>query len=153
MRAVLQRVISADITINNETQRNIGKGLVILLGVKSTDTAEDCIKLAQKCADMRIFDDESGNLNLSVSDVGGEVMVVSNFTLYASTKKGNRPGFTDAARPPLSIDLYELFVATLKNTNKFNVQTGEFGADMKIQLINDGPVTIVADTDEWKTAK
>ncbi len=151
MKAVIQRVLSANITINKTEKKHIGQGLVILLGVKNTDTTADCEKLAQKCADMRIFDDENGNLNLSVSDIGGEVMVVSNFTLYGNTKKGNRPGFTDAAKPPLSIDLYELFVNTLKKANKFNVQTGEFGADMQIELINDGPITIVADTEEWKT--
>ncbi len=149
MRAVIQRVKSAKVTINSEKTREIGAGLLILLGVKTGDTTADCDKLAQKCAGLRIFDDEDGNLNLSTEQVSGEIMVVSNFTLYADTKKGNRPSFIQAAKPPESIPLYERFVEKLKATNIKKIKTGEFGADMQIELVNDGPVTIVIDTDEW----
>ncbi len=150
MKAVIQRVLSAKVTINGETEREIGKGLVILLGVSIQDSTADCDKLAQKCAVLRIFEDENGNMNICTKDVDGEVMVVSNFTLCADTKKGNRPSFTGAAKPPLSVQLYERFVQNMRNSDIKNTVTGEFGADMKIELVNDGPVTIIMDTDEWK---
>ncbi len=150
MRAVIQRVKSAKVTINNNEIREIGNGLLILLGIKQGDTSDECDKLASKCAGLRIFDDENGNLNLSTEQVGGEIMVVSNFTLHAQTKKGNRPSFIDAAKPPLSTELYERFVQNIKRSEIKNVATGEFGADMQIELVNDGPVTIIIDTDEWR---
>ena len=114
--------------------------------VKDTDTPALCAKLAQKCAGLRIFDDENGALNLSAEDLGYEALVVSNFTLYADTKKGKRPGFTRAAKPPVSINCYNEFVAQMKSTRLAGVQTGEFGAEMHISLVN---ITIVIDTDEW----
>lgn len=150
MRAVLQRVQSASVSVNGGAPRAIGKGLLVLVGVKDTDTPADCDKLAEKCAHLRIFDDENGNLNLAATDLGYEALVVSNFTLYGDTKKGKRPSFIEAAKPPLSVDLYERFVENLRKTQLKNVMTGEFGADMQISLINDGPVTLVLDTDEWK---
>lgn len=150
MRAVIQRVERASVTVNGGVPREIGKGLVILVGVKDTDTAADCDKLAEKCANLRIFDDENGNLNLAATDLGYEALIVSNFTLYGNTKKGKRPSFIAAAKPPLSVELYERFVNAVRDTPLKAVQTGEFGADMQIALINDGPVTLVLDTDEWK---
>ena len=150
MKAVLQRVSSAQIDIDGVGRRSIGPGLVILLGVKDTDTPAMCEKLAKKCAGLRIFDDENGALNLSAEELGYEALVVSNFTLYADTKKGKRPGFTRAAKPPVSIDCYNEFVAQMKKTGLRQVQTGEFGAEMHISLVNEGPITIVIDTDEWE---
>ena len=150
MRAVIQRVLSTSVVVNGGAPRSIGRGLMILLGIKSTDTPADCDKLAEKCAHLRIFDDDSGNLNLSAVDLGYEAMVVSNFTLYGNTKKGKRPSFIAAAKPPLSVELYERFLEKLYATPLKGVTTGEFGADMQITLVNDGPVTLVVDTDEWK---
>ena len=149
VKAVIQRVSRAHIVIDGVGERAIGPGLVILLGVKDTDTPALCAKLAQKCAGLRIFDDENGALNLSAEDLGYEALVVSNFTLYADTKKGKRPGFTRAAKPPVSVDCYNEFVAQMKRTRLAGVQTGEFGAEMHISLVNEGPITIVIDTDEW----
>ena len=139
MRAVIQRVSAADVVVNGGAPRAIGRGLMILLGVRDTDTLDVCEKLAQKCAGLRIFE-----------DAGCEALVVSNFTLYGDTKKGKRPSFIAAAKPPLSVEAYEAFVAELRKTGLARVETGEFGADMKVTLTNDGPVTIVIDTDEWK---
>lgn len=150
MKAVIQRVQRACVTVNHAETRTIGQGILILLGVKDTDTLEICAKLAQKCAGLRIFDDENGNLNLSAEQLGYEAMVVSNFTLYGDTKKGKRPSFIAAAKQPLSIDAYEKFVEELKKTNLKHVETGEFGAEMQIELVNDGPITIVIETDDWK---
>ncbi len=149
----MQRVNYAEVTINGVETQKIGKGLLILLGVKQTDTVAECDKLAQKCAGLRIFNDENGNMNISTKDVNGEIMVVSNFTLYADTKKGNRPSFIQAAKPPVSEELYDRFVHNLKKTDIKNVVTGKFGADMKIKLENDGPVTIVISTEEWNKEK
>ena len=151
MRAVIQRVTGASVCINHAETRSMGQGLLILLGVKDTDTEADCDKLAEKCAGLRIFDDENGNLNLAATDLGFEAMVVSNFTLYGNTKKGKRPSFIEAAKQPLSEDLYERFVAKLRQSRLKEVHTGVFGADMQISLVNDGPITLVVDTDEWKT--
>lgn len=150
MRAVIQRVSAADVIVNGGAPRAIGRGLMILLGVRDTDTLDVCEKLAQKCAGLRIFEDAGGKLNVSAEELGCEALVVSNFTLYGDTKKGKRPSFIAAAKPPLSVDAYEAFVAELRKTGLARVETGEFGADMQVTLTNDGPVTIVIDTDEWK---
>lgn len=150
MRAVVQRVSGASVVVNGGAPRAIGRGLVILLGVRETDTLEICPKLAQKCAGLRIFDDAEGRLNVSAEEFGGEALVVSNFTLYGDTRKGKRPSFIAAAKPPLAVDAYEAFVAELRKTGLACVETGEFGAEMQLTLTNDGPITIVIDTDEWK---
>lgn len=150
MRAVIQRVSRASVTVKGGQPRSIGPGLVILLGVKETDTLQIVPKLAEKCAGLRIFTDDEGKLNLSARELGLSALVVSNFTLYGSTKKGMRPSFTAAAKKPLSVDAYELFVQELGRQGLKEVQHGEFGADMQVSLVNDGPVTILIDTDEWK---
>lgn len=149
MRAVIQRVSAASVSVNGGAPRAIGRGLVILLGVRDTATLELCPKLAQKCAGLRIFDDADGKLNLSAETLGLQALVVSNFTLYGDTRKGKRPSFIAAAKPPLAVDAYEAFVAELRKTGLSDVQTGEFGAEMQVSLTNDGPITIVIDTDEW----
>ena len=146
MRAVIQRVSSASVTIAGVTCASIGRGLMVLLGVEETDTAEDIEWLAGKIARLRIFSDAEGLMNLAVSEVGGEAIVVSQFTLFASTKKGNRPSWIRAARPETAIPLYEAFVAELSKQLGRSVQTGKFGADMHVSLVNDGPVTITIDT-------
>lgn len=153
MKAVIQRVQRAEVCINGTHKRAIGAGLVVLLGVSNTDSADICPKLAQKIAGLRIFSDADDKLNLSAETLGYEVMVVSNFTLYADTKKGKRPGFEKAAKPPQSVELYEQFVECMRQTGVKSVVTGEFGADMQISLVNDGPITIVIETDEWKNGK
>ena len=150
MKAVVQRVKSARVTINGDEQRAIGKGLLILLGVAATDELGDARQLARKCAELRIFEDEAGKLNLSAPELGYEAMVVSNFTLQADTKKGRRPSFLKAAKPPLSVEAYQLFVDIIGQHGLRRVVTGEFGAEMQIELINDGPITLVLDTEEWK---
>ena len=149
MRAVVQRVTQASVTVDGELLGRIGKGLLILLGVADGDTRELTEKMADKICRLRIFEDENGKTNLSLADVGGELLVISQFTLYADCRKGNRPSFTGAARPETAIPLYEAFIARCRESG-LPVETGEFGADMKIDLLNDGPVTIVIDTDEWK---
>lgn len=146
MRTVLQRVSHASVTINGEVKGKIGKGLLILLGIESSDTTEDIDWLVGKISKMRIFDDENGVMNLSVMDTDGECLVVSQFTLMASTKKGNRPSWIKAAPHDISIPLYEEFVKHLSIAIGKPIPTGEFGADMKVELLNDGPVTIVMDT-------
>ena len=153
MRAVIQRVTSASVVVDGGAPRSIGPGLVILLGVKDTDTLDIVPKLAEKCAHLRIFSDEAGKLNKSAVDLGHSALVVSNFTLYADTKKGKRPSFIAAAKPPLSVQAYELFLEQISGQGLKEVQHGEFGADMQLSLTNDGPVTIVIDTDEWHGAK
>lgn len=150
MRAVIQRVTSAGVTVNGGPARTIGPGLVILLGVKDSDTLDIVPRLAEKCAGLRIFSDEEGKLNRSARELGLSVLVVSNFTLYGDTHKGMRPSFIAAAKKPLSVDAYELFLQELGKQGLAAVQHGEFGADMQLTLTNDGPVTIVIDTDEWK---
>lgn len=150
MKAVIQRVISAEVVINGGEKRRIDKGLLILLGVCAFDTEKICDKLAEKCAQLRIFEDENQKLNLSAEQLSYSALAVSNFTLCASTKKGRRPSFDNAAKQPLSQKLYNRFVQKLIENGIKNVQTGEFGADMQISLINDGPVTIIMDTDEWE---
>ena len=150
MRAVIQRVSRAAVTVEGTSTRSIEQGILVLLGDKDTDTTEIVSKLAEKCAGLRIFEDEAGKLNKSALELGYSALVVSNFTLYGDTKKGKRPSFITAAKPPLSVDCYNLFVEQMKQTGLKQVETGEFGADMQIELVNDGPVTIVIDTDEWK---
>ncbi len=146
MRAVIQRVSKASVTIEGRVKSSIGKGLLILLGVEDADGREDVEWLAAKISNLRIFSDEAGLMNLSIQQAGGEILVISQFTLFAGTKKGNRPSFIRAARPEVAISLYEEFIAQLTFWAKVPVVTGEFGADMQVALINDGPVTIIIDT-------
>ena len=146
MKAVIQRVSHASVTIEEALKSSIGKGLLILLGVADSDGKEDADWLVKKIAALRIFDDDSGVMNLSVQDIDGEVLVVSQFTLLASTKKGNRPSYIHAAKHEISIPLYEYFCTKLSDEMGKNVARGEFGANMKVQLLNDGPVTICMDT-------
>lgn len=146
MRAVLQRVTKASVTISNQCVAEIEKGLVVLLGIESEDAIEDIEWLSTKIVKMRIFSDDQGLMNKSITDVDGDVILVSQFTLFASTKKGNRPGFTRSAKPDVAIPLYKEFIAQLECQLGKSVQTGEFGADMKVALVNDGPVTITIDT-------
>ena len=146
MRAVIQRVSSASVTIDGQVKSSIGKGLLVLLGVGYEDGQEDIDWLVKKISGLRIFDDEAGVMNRSVVDVGGEALVVSQFTLMASTKKGNRPSYIHAAGHEIAVPLYESFCSTLSEALGKPVGTGEFGADMKVALVNDGPVTICIDT-------
>lgn len=146
MRALIQRVQHADVVIDGRTNGEIGQGLLILLGVHNTDTQEDIEWLAKKVTQLRIFDDENGVMNRSVMDINGEILVVSQFTLYASTKKGNRPSYINAAAPNFAVPIYEKFVTMLSATLGKPIPTGIFGADMKVSLLNDGPVTIMIDT-------
>ena len=147
MRAVLTRVNSASVTIDGKVNGAIGKGFLILLGIAPGDTPAHCKKLAEKALGLRIFCDEQGKMNLSLSQVGGQVLVVSQFTLYADCRKGKRPSFTGAAGPDIAIPLYEQFLQECRNLG-FEPRHGEFGADMKVASENDGPVTILLDTDE-----
>lgn len=153
MKVVLQRVSRAAVTINGEEKREIGKGLLLLCGVPEGDTLADAELMAKKCVQMRIFEDEAGKLNKSLLDVGGSILVVSNFTLCADTRKGRRPSFMNAAKPPLSVDCYEAFKKALAEEGAACVQAGEFGADMQVELVNDGPITLILDTEEWKREK
>ncbi len=146
MRAVIQRVSHASVTINGHIKSAIGQGYLILLGICEDDSTEDIDWLVKKIIGLRIFDDENGVMNLSVMDIQGEILVVSQFTLMASYKKGNRPSWIRAARHEVSIPLYEAFCARLSAALGKNIGTGEFGADMKVELLNDGPVTICMDT-------
>ncbi len=149
MRVVLQLVNGCKVTIDGKTSASIEKGFLLLLGVKNGDTEADAVKLAKKVSGLRIFTDENDKMNLSLSDVGGSVIVVSNFTLYADCSHGRRPSFINAARPDVSEPLYEFFCDEMRK-NGVEVQTGEFGADMKVELLNDGPVTLVIDSEELK---
>lgn len=146
MRTVIQRVSEASVTIGANVTSRIGEGLLILLGVEDADTQDDIDWLCKKITQLRIFSDEQGLMNLSVQDVGGEMLVVSQFTLHASTKKGNRPSFIRAAKPGFAVPMYEKFVQTLRQVSGLPIGTGEFGADMKVGLVNNGPVTIVIDS-------
>jgi D-tyrosyl-tRNA(Tyr) deacylase len=150
MRVVIQRVSEASVTIEAQLFSSIGKGLLILVGVEENDSQEDASKLAGKISCLRIFDDADGVMNLSVKDIDGEILVVSQFTLHASTKKGNRPSYIHAARPEKAIPLYEYFVSCLKTETGKNISTGKFGAMMNVSLINDGPVTILIDSKNWE---
>lgn len=146
MRVVVQRVNEASVLIDHTEKRSIGKGLLVLLGIEEADTGEDIEWLCGKIARLRIFNDEQGVMNLSVCDVSGEVMVISQFTLNASTKKGNRPSYIYAAKPEIAIPLYEKFLQTMKTALNKNIVSGEFGAYMQVALVNDGPVTIIIDS-------
>lgn len=146
MRVVLQRVTEASVKIEGETVGEIGNGMLVLLGVGLDDDQTDADWLIQKIVGMRIFSDDEGKMNLSISDVLGKFLVISQFTLHASTKKGNRPGYTNAARPEIAIPLYEYFVQELGKVSETKIETGKFGADMKVSLVNDGPVTIIMDS-------
>jgi len=146
MRAVIQRVLSSSVQIEGQTKAAIEQGIMVLLGVEEADDRSDIEWLAKKIVNLRIFEDENGVMNESLLDKGFEVLLVSQFTLHASTKKGNRPSYIKAARPEVAIPLYEDFKKELTNLLGKTVKTGEFGADMKVNLINDGPVTIIIDT-------
>ena len=146
MRVVIQRVSEASVTIEGKVKSAIAKGLLILLGIEPEDDQTDIDWLCRKVANLRIFNDENGVMNKSVIEVAGEIIVVSQFTLHASTKKGNRPSYIRAAKPDIAIPLYEKFVATLQASSQLKVLTGSFGADMKVALLNDGPVTIIIDS-------
>lgn len=146
MRVVIQRVSHASVHIQGSLFSEIGKGLLILVGIEDADNQEDINWLSSKIINLRIFDDENGVMNFSVKDIDGEILAVSQFTLYASTKKGNRPGYIKSAKPTISEPLYEQFVAQLEADLQKKIKTGKFGADMKINLCNDGPVTIIIDS-------
>ncbi|MEZ0184099.1 D-aminoacyl-tRNA deacylase [Flavobacterium oncorhynchi] len=146
MKIVLQRVSEASVTVDGEKTANIKKGLLVLVGIEDVDTQEDIDWLAGKIIKMRIFGDENDVMNCSVQDIDGDIIVVSQFTLHASTKKGNRPSYIKAAKPEFAIPMYENFVKSLEKEFNKKVQTGIFGADMKVSLINDGPVTILIDS-------
>jgi len=146
MIAVVQRVSSASVTIEGRVKSSINKGLLVLVGIEDADTQEDIDWLANKVVNLRIFNDSEGVMNVSVKDDGGDIIAVSQFTLHASTKKGNRPSYIKASKPEVAIPLYEKFVKALEVNLEKSIQTGEFGADMKVSLLNDGPVTIVIDT-------
>ncbi|MCA0154294.1 D-aminoacyl-tRNA deacylase [Winogradskyella vincentii] len=146
MRVVVQRVSEASVIIQNEEVASIGNGLLVLLGVVNEDSAEDIDWLCKKIVNLRIFPDEKGVMNTSILDADGDIIVVSQFTLHASTKKGNRPSYIKAAKPDIAIPLYEKFVERLNADIDKPIQTGEFGADMKVHLVNDGPVTIIIDS-------
>lgn len=146
MKTVIQRVRHADVTIDGTLKASIGNGFLVLLGVADNDTQEDADWLVKKVAQLRVFDDENGVMNRSIMDVDGEILVISQFTLLASYKKGNRPSYIHAANHDISIPLYEYFCTKLSDEIGKKVATGEFGADMKVELLNDGPVTICMDT-------
>ena len=146
MRVVIQRVTEASVTINRLTRRSIGPGMVVLLAFEEPDTAEDIEWLTGKIVRLRIFDDGEAVMNRSIQESKGDILLISQFTLFASTKKGNRPSYSRAANPQIAIPLYEQFVRKLTEDLGRPIQTGEFGADMKVHLINDGPVTIIIDT-------
>src|SRR5690349_8963059 len=146
MIAVIQRVSEASVEINGAVRANIKGGLLILLGIEDADNGEDIDWLANKIVALRIFDDEQGVMNISIRETGGDIIVVSQFTLHASTRKGNRPSYIKAAKPDVAVPLYEKFVGVLSAALGKPVQTGEFGADMQVALINDGPVTILIDS-------
>ncbi len=146
MRALIQRVREASVSIGEETYSKIGTGLLVLLGIESADTEEDVLWLTGKVSKIRIFDDGNGQMNFSLSDISGEMLVVSQFTLHANTKKGNRPSFIRAARPEHAIPLYEKFISEMETEIRKPISTGKFGASMQVSLTNDGPVTIWIDS-------
>ena len=146
MKAVIQRVSSCTVTIDNKVVADIQKGLLVLVGIEDADNKEDINWLNSKIANLRIFADENGVMNLSLKEVNGDMIIVSQFTLHASTKKGNRPSYLKASKPEVAIPLYEAFITQMETELGKKVQTGKFGADMKVVLINDGPVTIIIDT-------
>lgn len=146
MRAVIQRVSKASVTIDGSMHGQIGTGLLVLLGIEDADTPEDIEWLSSKVVNLRIFDDAAGVMNESVKDKNGDILLVSQFTLHASTKKGNRPSYIKASKPDIAIPLYEKMIQQLTNDLGREIKTGSFGADMKVELLNDGPVTIIIDT-------
>ncbi len=146
MRAVIQRVQEADVTINNQVYSSIAIGLLILVGIEDADTSEDIDWLSAKIANLRIFNDEKGVMNLSVKETRGDILLISQFTLHAATKKGNRPSYIKAAKPEKAVPLYEEMIRRLEKEMEKPIGTGVFGADMKVRLLNDGPVTIIIDT-------
>ncbi|MFT3826884.1 MAG: D-aminoacyl-tRNA deacylase [Chitinophagaceae bacterium] len=146
MRAIVQRVTHAGVTIDNNLRSSIGKGLLVLVGIEDADTPEDIAWLSSKIVNLRIFNDANGVMNVSVKEDEGDILLVSQFTLHASTKKGNRPSYLKASKPDIAIPLYEKMIAQLQADLGKNIYTGEFGADMKVALLNDGPVTIIIDT-------
>jgi D-tyrosyl-tRNA(Tyr) deacylase len=146
MKAVIQRVSQSSVTINNEIVAQIQQGLLVLVGIEDADNQDDINWLTSKIANLRIFGDENEVMNLSLKDINGEMIVVSQFTLHAATKKGNRPSYIKASKPEIAIPLYESFVKQMEIELGKKVQTGQFGADMKVSLVNDGPVTIIIDT-------
>jgi D-tyrosyl-tRNA(Tyr) deacylase len=146
MRVVIQRVQNAYVTIDKKLFSSIDKGLLILVGIEEADNVEDIDWLCRKIIDLRIFADNEGKMNLSVKDIDGDILVISQFTLYASTKKGNRPSYIKSAKPEIAIPLYENFLSTLSNLSQKPIKTGVFGTDMQVSLINDGPVTICIDS-------
>ncbi len=146
MTAVIQRVSRASVSIGGRVKGKIDAGFMVLLGVTHTDTTDDVQWLSRKIVGMRVFNDADGKMNLDLAAVAGNILLISQFTLHASTKKGNRPGFTEAARPEVAVPLYEAMIAQLTTDLGQPIQTGEFGADMQVDLLNDGPVTIIIDT-------
>ena len=146
MRAVIQRVTKASVTIEGKINGQIGNGLLVLVGIEDADTNEDIEWLSSKLVNLRIFNDENEVMNISLKDVGGDILLISQFTLHALTKKGNRPSYIKASKPEIAIPLYEKMINLLENDLGKTIQTGIFGADMKVELLNDGPVTIVIDT-------
>lgn len=146
MIAVIQRVSEASVKIENHIKGQIQQGLLILLGITHEDTQEDIDWLCKKIVQMRIFSDSEGKMNLSLMDIDGEILLISQFTLYANTRKGNRPSFTEAAKPEVAIPLYEKFIQKVEENLGKSIQTGKFGADMQVSLVNDGPVTIIIDS-------
>lgn len=146
MRIVIQRVTKASVLINEREERSIGKGMLILLGIEDADDAEDVSWLVKKINGLRIFGDHEGRMNLSLGDVGGQIMLISQFTLHASTRKGNRPSYVRAAAPEKAVPLYETFIRELGQNLDQPLVTGEFGAHMEVSLVNDGPVTIIIDS-------
>ena len=150
MRVVVQRCSRAEVRIDGSSVGKIGLGFMLLVGITETDTTAEADLLAKKIAQLRVFEDEAGKMNLAIRDVGGAILSISQFTLYADCRKGNRPSFIRAARPEQASPLYDYFNETLRTTYGLTVETGRFGADMKVDFINDGPVTILLDTDELK---
>jgi D-tyrosyl-tRNA(Tyr) deacylase len=146
MRVIIQRVSEGSVTINNTVHNSIEQGFVILAGFEESDTEDDLLWIAKKIVDMRIFSDSEGKMNLSLQDVGGEILLISQFTLFASTKKGNRPSFIRSAKPDVAIPLYEQLIVILNSHLPDKIKTGIFGTDMKVALVNDGPVTILMDS-------
>jgi D-tyrosyl-tRNA(Tyr) deacylase len=146
MRVVIQRVLEASVVVDEKVVGAIGNGLLVLLGIEDADTEEDINWLSNKITELRLFDDAAGVMNLSVKDMGGDILLISQFTLLASTKKGNRPSYIKASKPPTAVPLYEQMILALRNDLGKAVQTGIFGADMKVSLINNGPVTITIDS-------
>jgi D-aminoacyl-tRNA deacylase len=149
MRAIIQRVSQASVTVDNKITGSIQLGLLVLLGIEDADTVEDITKLSSKIVNLRVFNDKQGVMNLSVKDVSGGILLISQFTLFADTKKGNRPSYIRASKSPVAIPMYERMIAIMSNDLGRKVETGIFGAHMKVSLENDGPVTIFIDTCQW----